>query len=523
MDKTKQKILSLFKEKSELSTSEIAERIYEEYIVLKEKLEKNKKDIKTKREIARLHRKLLHHINKLIDYELLITSKHGEKGHKFFSLNLSDGEEISEISLKFKKRTIISKPALPIMPIEGYEQQGIVMKYEFPTWIDRLNSIVLLGEKIENIKELDSIIDKIFPLINDCFCIDNFNEIIGKAKEDEIFEFFKKIDSECENFGKKASFIISFYKLKDFDKVLGKIIESNLKNIIFIYDLDSEELQENFGLISRIIFIYLKYNKIIYIKNKKIQKAPCFIGKAGPYSFSDKEWLEKKEILAIACSQSSLIVDTEKFYSLYELDSEKFSQLMLNISKAFLSANSLQRRKSEDYFREILSLNHPNEKEFLELSRNYIRFWNFGLSQPDTNPEIVLNMISEAKKKINEFSLAEETIYKSCGMPTRFKISFSCSFKEASDKLSFAKYKHLEIKNLEDFYDKKIKKEILARESISSMFDGGNDITFHRTGNFNCDDIVREISIIMGNYKLPFFSYSFGSLKGDMKITSFLK
>jgi len=107
-------------------------------------------------------------------------------------------------------------------------------------------------------------------------------------------------------------------------------------------------------------------------------------------------------------------------------------------------------------------------------------------------------------------------------MPSRFKLAFSCSFEDPEEKLSPAAYTHLEIKNFEDLYKPKIKKEIMAREILSEIFDGGNDVTFHRVGTLETEDIVREINIILNTYKLPFFSYNFEKIIGDLKLTSFL-
>ena len=530
MDETKLKIISLFKKKgSELSTEDIASGIYDEYLYLKREIssKNKKKNKKIKRKIAQLHRRILHHLNKLVELEILNITKYGEKGKKYFSLNISDNEEILAFP-KYKKRIIISKPPLPVTPIEGYENQGVVAKYETATWIDRLNSLAIMCKKIDNLKELYNIITKTFSIINDALCLENFENIINKSKIEEIKDFLKKIESHCEDYGRVVSCIlnISLLKKNNFLEIVEFFIKENIKNIIFIYNLDKDELQENFFFLSKIILSYLKSKKLIYFKNKKIYKAPYFIGNVGPYCFSEKEWETRTDCLILACSQSSLIVDVEKFYSLYKLDIEKFSQLMFNISKSFLSANSLQRRKCEDYFREIIALNHPYEKEFLELSRNYIRFWNFTLSRIEEKPEItqekVLHMINEAKKKIDEFAIAEETIYKSCGMPTRFKIALACAFSKVAEKLTKPKYQKLEIKNLEELYSPKIKREIIARENVTSMFSGGNDVTIHRTGNFDPEDIVKEILIIMDNYRIPLFSYNFGKIKGDMKLDSFI-
>jgi len=521
MHETQQKIISLFRKSSkELSTSQILESIDNSYTELKKQLDSGSKDkIKlTRDKIAQLHRKILHHINKLTDADILRIVKHGEKGEKFFSLNLEDNEEL--ISIDLKKRAIIPSPSVPIMPIEGYEQKGIVTKYEPATWIDKLNSVVIRCEKIGSLKELTKILnEKVFSCINDAVCLENFQALLNK---EHALEFLERISEDSENYGKKVSIVITLSEIKNLQN-FEEFLSSVKKNIFLIFNVRSQDLQEHFKLLSRIVEIYSKKKNELYFKNKTLHPSPYFLGRAGPYSIGEKDWLSAdiKEHICVACCQSSLIVDVNKFTSLYSLDTEKFTELILNISKSILSANSLQRRKSEEYFKNIIQLN--NKKDVLSVPRNYIRFWNYGLSQKDIDPELVINMISESKKKIDSFSRAEEIIYNSCGMPSRFSLAFSCAFKGSDEKLSEAKYSALEIKNFEDLYRKNVKAKVKDREIISEIFDGGNSVTFHRSGSMTPEEVIREISIIFNSYNLPFFSYNFENVKGDLKITNFFK
>ena len=522
MDEAKNKIIELFKKKgSEISTKEILIHVYPEY----EKF-KDRDDVESKRKIAQAHRKLLYHINDLVEKSILRFSRFGEKGHKFFVLNIGENEEITEFSSKYKRKMIISKPMMPAMPIESYEHQGIIKKFENQSWIDKLNSVVIFCKRIDNLKLLEDIFENSLSIVNDCICLEDFDEILRKTDKKNVIKFLEKIALECHDYQKRVSCIINISNVRkeDLIGVVEKMTELNMNEIVFIYNLSNEDIQERFGMLSEIVMNYIKKKKMFYIKNKSLYKAPYFIGSAGPYCFSEFDFSEVKEPLYVAaCSQSSLIVDVEKFFSLNGMDIEKFSLLMFNISRSFLSANSLQRRKSEDYFKNVSKFDKANEKEFLEFSRNYIRFWNFGISQPGVNQNLVLNMINEAKKKIYEFSLTEEVIYKSCGMPTRFRIGLSCAFENSQEKLSFAKYKPIEIHGLDDLYKQKMKKELIERENVCSMFDGGNDVTFHRSGNFTSEEIIREFSIVLNSYKFPLFSYDFENLKGDAKITSYFK
>jgi len=532
MDDSKQKILEMFKKRGgDISTAEILAYVYPDT-----KAVQLREDKDSKRKLAQAHRKLLYHINELVNSGILRFSRFGEKGLKFFTLAISAGEEITELTPRYKKRITVSAPSIPAMPIESYEHQGIVIRYEAGSWIDKLNAVVIMCNKINGVKELENILESALSVVNDCICLENFDSFLMKVNKAEAVEILESINSECKDYNKRICCMINFQNLnkENFNRenllhIANNITAAEINNLIFIYNIDADEIQENLAFLHEIISVYMSQKRTFYIKNKRLHKAPYFLGTAGPYSISEKEWLSSlgllekaSEMTAIACSQSSLIVDVEKFYSLYGLDTLKFSELMFNISKSFLSANSLQRRKSQEYFKSIMSFDKNHEKDFLEFSRNYIRFWNYGLMQPGIDPKLVMNMISEAKKKIEQFSIAEETIYKSCGMPIRFKIAVSCAFKESAEKLSEAKYKRLEITNLDDLYKPKTKKEIIEKENVTLMFDGGNDTTFHRSGIFNPEDVLREISVIMNTYKMPLLSYSFGKIKGDLKITSYL-
>lgn len=530
MHETAQAIVGLFRKTgNELATSQIIEQIDKEYAELRQNLGsiRDDKEINdVKRKISQLHRKTLHHLNKLVKLGILKIVKHGEKGEKFFTLGISDGEEIIEISPEYKRRIIVSKPTNVSMPIEGYEQKGIVTKYEPATWIDRLNSIIVLCEKSKNLDFFHKLLtENVFPIVNDSIDLENFEILINK---ESVVEFIKNIDGECEDYGKIVNLSINISEITNFanfNLLLDQIEKNSFKNLRFIFALSQEDFTSAFNLLFKIIEVFSKARKELYVKNRRVQKSPYFIGRSGPYSMNDKEWSSsedlKKNLFCIACSQSAAIVDVNKFYNENGLDIEKFSQLMFNISKSMLTANSLQRRKSEDYFKSVNILNKGNEADFLILSRNYIRFWNFGLSQPEINQEFVLNMINEAKKKIDHFAVAEETIYKSCGMTTRFRLALAPSFR-FSGGLSEAKYNHLEIRDVEDLSKKDIRKSLIEREALSQLFDGGNEVTLHYMGLFDVDSMLRHLNNLLSNYKIPLYNLNFSQIKGDLKLSAFI-
>jgi len=499
MQDVKQKIISVLKDKgSAHSTAEIISLISNDYKKFREEGKYN--------EARRLHRNVLYHINMLIRERIVKFERFGNDGQKFFIINIGEGEEIYKISpTKYKKRNIGEQFLTPAMLIEGYEQEEIVMKYDPNKWIDRMDSAVIMCEKFSNKIELLKMIKNLFPAVNDSICLENFELIINKF---DVLSSLYVLNKECKSYGKKISCIIDVSKVdkQKFSKILEKISSQKIKEIEFIYSIGKDEKREFFG---EIISKYAENKKTIYIKNKDKCKSPWFIGKAGIYTFDDKEWEKQDKPTCIGCSQSSVIVDVRKFYENYGFNIMKFTELLMNISKSFLFVNPIQRKKLRSYFDESIHSNESHERDFLELSRNYIRFWNFGLLQPDLDQEKVLDVVEKARERIEDFCQAEDRIFNSCGMAIRFKVVLSPAFKRSEKGLSPAKYRKVEIKGLEDLSDNKKRKEILEIKRISRMFNGGNKINFERIGSFTSKDLANEVSFILDNYRLRFFAYDF--------------
>jgi hypothetical protein len=92
-----------------------------------------------------------------------------------------------------------------------------------------------------------------------------------------------------------------------------------------------------------------------------------------------------------------------------------------------------------------MDLNRPYKSNLFSHSKNYIRFWNYGWKEYKLDPQLVLELMKSTKETTDEFCMSEETIYKSCGMPTRFRIGFSCAFREMNkEEFSEEKFRKLQ-------------------------------------------------------------------------------
>lgn len=530
------KIIKLLREnEKEMSTSEIVKEIYKnEFNKIKKESESlfddKKKEEEFKRSKAKLHRKTLYHLNKLIEKEILEISKITGKNQKHFLLKINEEEDI--IIEHKRKKLIISKPNLPAMPIEGYEQKDLIKKYEEATWISRTNSVMLQAKRIETIEKLSEIILESFSYINDTIGINDFEIIIEKTTEDKLNLFFEKIEQECSDYGKTLSITIDFSNIKDPEKIKNTLVnfsERRLNSINIIFDVTLKEIQKYEEIFKNIITSFSKSKTQLFIKNQEAHDAPYMLGKTGPYTFREEEWKLYKEefknkIPSILCSQTTVLVDMEKYFKLNQ-NSFQFRQFVLNIAKSLLYANSIQRNRSNEYLKYFINLNEPYIEKLFSYSRSYIRFWNYGWKKIDKEPNLIIDLLKSTKEVIDEFCTSEETIYKACGMPTRFKIAFSCAFKEAKkENFSEEKFKKIKIKKMEDLYSDEIKEILSEKEKIFKIFDGGDRLRLYRSTNFEPKDIIREIRILLNSFQIPFFCYDFGELnQEDMSLNTFIE
>ncbi len=538
MNEDEIKIIEIFRgsKKMELSTTEIVQRLYpKKYKKILREAEsyhddKEKQSI-FKRKKAQLHRKTLYHINKLIEDEILKVSQITGKNQKHFSLTIGSDEDII-IGKNNRKKIIIAKPNLPAMPIEGYEQKNLIKKFEEATWINRTNATMIQCKRVESIDKLKEIIIESFSYINDAVGINDFESIAEITPLDKVKNFFEFMEQECSDYGKILSFTIDFTNIKKDSKIIeivkafSEIIPSSMN---MIFDVTSKELQKYESLMETVVENFSKYKIQVHIKNQECHDAPYIIGKAGPYTYKEEEWNYyreeyKNKIPNIICGQSTISVDVEEFFN-FSKNSYQFRQFILNIAKSLLHANSMQRSRSGEYFKYFIELNKPHTTNLFSYSKSYIRFWNYGWKGKSLNPEIILKLIKSIKIDIDEFCNSEETIYRACGMPTRFRIGFSCAFRDANkEEFSEEKFKKLQIRKIEDLYSPEIKKLIFEKEEIFDMFDGGDRLRFYRRGEFEPKEIIREFNIIINTYKIPFFCYDFGEIRGnDMSLVSFIE
>jgi hypothetical protein len=526
------KILCAFKNhpESEFSTTELVKLIFpHEFQEIENDFDSYglPKSRGIKRIKAKLHRKLLYHLNNLVESDILKMTGQKDKGEKIFSLTLEKGEEM--LLKDIKKTIVLSMPVQPNLPLEGYEEKKVIMKIEEPTWISSLNSILLDGTFFHDCRTLKKYILKIFPCVNDVIGINDFQEILSRCSELEVSLIASEINQISNDFNKSVSFSIS---LNNPDKrifnFLSEILRLNNQKINVIIPIDIKTLHENDAFLKSVIQLCIRYKGRIYFKNNLIHSSPYIMGLAGPYTFNEEEWRIAQQFsskrFGIACGQASLAIDMKKLLSI-ESNKTKVRELFQKAANTLLLVNSHQRGFMRDYFKPVLDLLGDNPWEFFMLSKNYVRLWNYGVKQEEHEDSLIIDIISSIKETTDSFCSHEETIYKCCGLPTRFRIAFSYLSREiGEEKLSTSAFDRIAIYGIKDIYDKNFLKYIQSREKISRIFDGGDRVRFFRMGEIDDDTVVKELSIILSMFKVPLFCYDFSQLTARfMKLTEYFE
>jgi len=526
------KILTIFKKdpEKEFSTTDIVKEVFErEYGQIKEALVSGFPDNESRKTAQQrkgeLHRKILYHLNKLVTDEILKISKVEAKGEKHFMLALAPGEYVIE---KRQHKILISKPEIPSIPIDVYEEKKIIKKYDKESWVSRLNAVLIQPQQHRDLTYISSLISKVFSYINDAIGIYRFAEIIEKNSAGHMQNFLHKLSIDCQDYNKEASILLELGQTSDQLKII-EFLESyaqlNPDKIHIVFSLNPQELQKNRKTIEAAVRLFASQKRKINIVNRQLHSSPYIIGKAGTYTFNDAEWelLRKEKIQEemMVCSQISLLVDVYRFYKNYA-SAQEFRNMIMKAAKTLLVSNRIQRTNASHYFLELNKIIEPYASAFYFLSQNTIRFWNYDLDRPEQ--QHFIELLESCKEEVEKFCRTEETIYKSCGIPIRFRIQFSSKFSRYDQEMfSQMTYVKSTIRKSKDLEKESITQFIEEREKLFKVFAGSDRVRFFRAGEYRMADIIHEFSHILNNHELAFFCYDFSDRRGDLSLHQFIE
>ncbi len=537
MHAIEQKILQFFADKNELekSTSDIVktvlEKDYSEILELINNPQKDPELVKLgRRKKARLHRKLLYHLNKLEEEKCLVVTKVLGKGEKYFKLN---GVDKTNTKADYKKVlesfTSIKDTNFSISGLEDYEQEGIIKKFDNANWISKVNSLLVEVKHFNDSKKLYSLIEDLYVLYNDVVGLYNFQEVVENMNFEDINAFIKKINADTKNYNKYVNIIIDLTKVKNSLKLsdfIRAFADINPDKIFLIFMAKSKALTNQNRMLAQLVKSFSENKIRINIQNTEVHEAPYMLGRAGCYTFSDEDWLnmnKNKEFFVACCSQTSLYVDVYRL-----LKKKSFLELrdvLIKSARALLIGNAQQRKKSDYLFKSLSDVNPEGLANFLGYSYNYIRLWNYDLSEESSDFDFdnFGALIKKTNDEIEDFFKTEEKIFKSCGIPIRFRVVVSSAFRRFDKEfLSPRIYKKVTIRNISDYDSKSVINYIRKREFLYELFKGGDRVRFFRSSSFSNEDVIKEFNFILDNFNIHFFTYDFRAMKGEITLDNFI-
>ena len=530
MKQTDFAILSLFKGNSsqELSTTDLVSNLYsEEYLSLQETISNDyaskESVLQAKERISKLHRRVLHHTSSLIKEGAIVVSRIEGKGKKYYSLALGDGEELEVDSRK--RKIIITRPSKPTLPLQDLIERDVTHLVERDYFFEKVNAILLNPRRFSTTEALYEYILSIFSQINDVVAINDFEHIILEHSLEDVDYMLSKLHSEAQAYNKRVCLVIDFSNIAQPEKIISfcKLhFKESKDSLIYVFDATSRELLEQNDLVEFLIEMYAEKRMKLNIKNDDLYNAPYFLGKSGPYAVSTKDWKDcikhgDYKNRGFVTTQSSIVFDLANFRS-YSSSAKSLSEALLQVSKALFFSNTYQRKYSLELHKKMNPDGIQRLSPIFSYSKNYIRFWNYQVD--DQN--LVIETLNECKKDIDDFTKMQETIYLSCGMPTRFDIGFAVAYRQSMDRGYLKpKFETISVSCLQDLYEKSMKERLTFFEKASKLFQDGFEVRFHRIGTIEVLDVLQEISFIMNSYKIPFFCYQFTQSVGANKKLDF--
>ncbi len=509
------------------STTELVREVFpKDYAELRDRI--TSADRKTQRKgyntKATLHRNLLYHINKLVQQGLLEVGGVRGKGEKLFKLSMQEGELVVQDK---GRRIVITKQTSMTTPVDGYEKRGIVRKYEPSTWLNKHDAIMLEGLSFDTPDALLQRLQQVLPVVSDAIAINRMEHVMGKASPEEREALLKRLAHDAHDYDVALSLLFHVQAVEDDESILEplrQVLGEMPGHLNFIFHTTPRLLTRKEGFFRELYRLFHDERRKLTLKNSSIAPLPIFFGRAGPYSFTPEDWEHYKERLrgtvdGCVVGQTSLAVDIEKYLGAGGTITG-LRELAERAANAFFEAEE-QRRK---HFGERPVLPLPSldaAKEFHKVGRDYLRFWN-DWEEADKYP--LLELLQSVKDRLAEFSSMQETIYKSCGLPIRFRIGLSTSFARFDqDFFSERRYRQTAVSNVKQLQTTEMKRYLEIRERLYQLFDGADRLRFFIARGVSVEETARIVRYLLSAYSLPSVTLDFRGKSGEMKLTTFME
>lgn len=444
-----------------------------------------------KQEIAKLHRKLLHHLNSLVTQDILESTISNHKGLKEFKPKLSADQELV---IGRREKIVLSGKTNPNTPLESHREHGFISTTGGLEWTRKVNAILIESTLSKDIDGFCEQVQQTLLCVNDVVGLNDFESIIKQFSFEEVQSFIESIHRTAQFQEKRLTLIIDFTNITESTKILSFFTfftKLQPSHITIVLDATTREMIFHKDLIEQMFSILALVGTPIHFKHDDMLRAPIVIGKQSTYAISEKEWAKYvsrgyKNARGLIISQLCVNIDTPAILRKFRL-AKDIEQLFIDVAKSLFIANTVQRKDAYDIFSPLLNFDF-DAREFFSHSQTTICLSKL--------PEETL--FSQIQEKIMSFSQVQQLIYVSCGMPIRFEFGFS-----------HADTQCLHINSSADFQSQELKDTLLREEAIHTLCKGDHTTCIHRSGSPQARDLFAELTLLLNTYKIPSVLYSF--------------
>jgi len=469
---------------------------------------------------AHLHRKLLYHVNKLVEKGLLKEEGVRGKGEKVLSLALEEGELVIQ---EERKRIVIARRSSLTTQMDGFEQDGLLRKYRPESWLNKQNAVLLDAEKFADCYTLQERLQQVLPLVNDVVALYGFESLIMRSKPDELAAFLQYLALDAHDYDVRIALLINLDGEEErILSVTKSVLEQGWTHVQPVFSMTHRTVTRKENLVRDLLALFAERRAKLHLKNASIFPAPLFYGRAGGYSLTPEEWTLfqtklKKTSDGCVVGGISVAIDLGKLFEEKRTPAQ-LREMLLKVAHGFFDVEERRRKYATEL--QGLSPGTPEGlKDFFRLGKHYIRLWNY---EWDADYPII-ELLESGQSELDAFSVTEETIFRSCGMPIRFHIGMStCFAKFDQDAFSERRYTKTVVSSLKDIQTKEMTKYLRTRERMYKLFQGADRLRFFFARATPVEETVQIARYLLRAYDLPGITFDFHGKSGELKLTSFL-
>jgi hypothetical protein len=457
-----------------------------------------------KRAKAQLHRKLLYHLNRLVENRALQVQSLGARGEKNYVLAVETGN----IVVQAKGTTLaISKHQEPENFIEKWQNNKQVV--QMTNQLHKTEAYAINARKFAGIHQLRAALAHVYTHVSDAIAIIGFESLLDQEQQ-TFQEGIKALLADSKDHSIALTFHINIGR-KNVENSAVELAELMAKEkprrAYTIFAGTYEELRQQRGMLQRIANTYSPRNIKLNLQNYDRKKEAHIMGRAGVYSVSEEQTELLERVGGAVISGGSYTIDLG---SAEGISKEELRALAINTAKSLLSRAAMQRRYSRTLFAGLGAVGSVREQQ--SKAESYLRVWNYDwLAFP--HPEV----LGSVKEILEEFARQEQMIFATCGLPLHFKIRLTSAFPHYG-KLTDRSYVKVPV------YDRETlnRQDFDKRELLGTYFNCDRMRVF-REGNPDGTEIINEMLSVLHARDITLLTYDFNELNRTISLTAFMK